>query len=470
MTARLKNLVWIFVEKFGLIVVSFIAFYIFAKYLTADEYGLGVLSIAVVEFVGIFFVGLWNDPLVRRKDTLLEAYSSVFWIGGVGVVLLMSGFNFAVKYITENNELALLTSIASIKVLAVVLARPFVAQLRRDRNFKHLALRTLLGKILGTVVGITLAIQGFGALAVVSQIVVMELIAFTILIWGCTKLICAKVDFKLFMTLTREGVPIAIREVLTGSMTKSTIIIMGLTLSPTIIGYFAFANRLIELPFNALRTGLRSYVLPVMSKRIEAGRKIGAMINYLTLATSLLIFPVFISVAILAPPFITLLFDGKWDFAIQIFQFIAVLGGIKLFILYHGIALVALGKAKVGVWFEISNVAIALLLIYLLTPVYGLNGVVVALSLHLVLDFIIKIYSLNKVIDYDIQDYIKNFSKMLVSGFVLLFVLSQNIFSNDTGIYLSTVMTSIMGGSVYFISLFILRFDFRKNMTLALIK
>jgi len=272
------------------------------------------------------------------------------------------------------------------------------------------------------------------------------------------------------MTLTREGVPIAIREVLTGSMTKSTIIIMGLTLSPTIIGYFAFANRLIELPFNALRTGLRSYVLPVMSKRIEAGRKIGAMINYLTLATSLLIFPVFISVAILAPPFITLLFDGKWDFAIQIFQCIAVLGGIKLFILYHGIALVALGKAKVGVWFEISNVAIALLLIYLLTPVYGLNGVVVALSLHLVLDFIIKIYSLNKVIDYDIQGYIKNFSKMLVSGFVLLFVLSQNIFSNDTGIYLSTVMTSIMGGSVYFISLFILRFDFRKNMTLALIK
>ena len=310
---RLKNLFWIFVEKSGLIFLSFVAFYFFAKYLSADEYGLGVLAIVIVEFIGIFFSGLWNEPLVRRSTKVAESYSSVFWLGGLGVIILMPIFNLGILFFTDNNELTLLTSIASIKVLAVVLARPFVAQLRRNKDFKLLAVRTLFGKIVGAFVGIILAINGFGSLAVVSQIVVMQVLELLVLIWGNSGLIRSKVELTLFIKLSSEGIPIAVKDVLTGSLVKGTIIILGITTSPTIIGYFAFANRLIDLPFNSIRNGVKSYVIPVMARRSEVDRNIGPLMSNLTFATAVFTFPIFIIFSTIGPPFISLLFDENWD-------------------------------------------------------------------------------------------------------------------------------------------------------------
>jgi len=468
--SRLKNIFWIFIEKFGLIVFSFATFYIFAKYLAVKEYGLGVLSIAIIEFVGVFFVGLWNDPLVRRESLVLESYSAVFWLGGGAVVIIMPLFNIAVLLITENSELALLTSIASIKVLAVVLARPFVAQLRRDRNFKLLAVRTLIGKILGAITGIIMAVRGFGALAVVSQIVVMEILALFIMLWGKAELVRTKVEFSVFLSISREGGPIAVRQLLSSSMVRGTILVMGFTTSTTMIGYFSFANRLIELPFGAISTGVRSYVLPVLAKRSQQEQSIGPLTSQLSFATAFFLFPVFIFVSILAPPFITLFFDGKWDSAIPLFQGIALLGGLKLFVLYHGIALVALGKSKIGIWLEIINVGVSLLLIYFLTLEYGLQGVVIALSAHLIFDIIIKVYSLKKAIDYPVISYLKNLFKMLISGLVLVYSLIQSLLFFDSGIYQSTIIAFLVGAATYILSLVFLRFDSNKSIRLVLIK
>ena len=258
--------------------------------------------------------------------------------------------------------------------------------------------------------------------------------------------------------------------VLTGSMVRGPIIILGFTTSPAIIGYFAFASRLIELPFNAIRTGLRSYVLPVMAKRSEVGQDIGPLITHLTFATTFLMFPVFIIISALAPPFITLLFDGNWDAAIPIFKFIGILGGLKFFFLYHGIALVALGKAKIGVWFEISNAAGALILIFFLTPIYGLGGVVIALVVNLIFDFVIKIYSLTIVIDYDIKVYICNALKLLNSGLIMFILLLINPFRIGTNIYISTFIAIVLGVTAYVGSLITMKFSYKQYITQALNK
>ncbi|EPJ56255.1 MAG: hypothetical protein OFPI_00450 [Osedax symbiont Rs2] len=467
---RLKNLFWIFLEKIGLIVLSFIAFYFFAKYLSVDDYGIGVLAIVIVEFIGMFFSGLWSDPLVRRSTKVAESYSSVFWIGGLGVIILMPVFNLGILYFTNNRELALLTSIASIKVLAVVLARPFVAQLRRDKNFKLLAVRTLLGKVVGAVVGIVLAINGFGALAVVSQIVVMQVLELLVLIWGNSGLIRSRVELTLFIKLSREGIPIAVKDVLTGGLVKGTIIILGFTTSPTIIGYFAFANRLIDLPFNSIRNGVKSYVIPVMARRSEVDQNIGPLMSNLTFATAVFTLPIFIMISTVGPPYISLLFDGNWDSAIPIFQYIGFLACIKLFFLYHGIALVSIGKGKIGVWLEISNTIVTLVITFLLSPIYGLAGVVISLGINLIFDVIIKIYSLVGLIEYDIKKYFYDLLKVSLSGIIMLLVIIQNQSFFDTNIYISTFFTIITGFISYILSLIIFRFTFNRYIKLALEK
>lgn len=460
---RIKNLIWIFVEKFGLIVVSCVAFYIFATYLSAEEYGLGIFAIAIVEFFSIFFSGLWNDPLVRQKNRLLDAYASVFWLGGLLAIFTMSLLNIVIFIFNDNVFLNTLILIASVKVVAVVLARPFVAQMRRDRNFKVLAVRTLSGKLLGAFFGITMAIYGYGALAVVMQLVVMELFSLLVLMRGNVKQISSGIDLKLFIKLCREGVPIALRQIVAGSLIKGTTIILGLTTSASVVGYFGFANRLVELPFAALNTGLRSYSLPVISSRFNNGQNISQLITRLSLATAFLLVPVFLMTSVLAPPIFEFFFAGKWADSVTIFQMFAILTAFKFLFLYHGISIIAIGKAKVGMLYEVSNALVTFIIVWLLSESFGLLGVVVAFSINLLLDFIIKIWSLRQVLDYQVSYFLSALLKIVVAGAIMLVAMN---FINESSIYLYLNIAFVLsvGMIVYLLILTMLRFDFKLYM------
>jgi len=464
---RLKNLIWIFVEKFGLIVVSFITFLIFAAYLSAQEYGEGIFAIAVVEFVGVFLSGLWNDPLVRQNKRVLAAYSSIFWFGGATAcltVLLVLGLLYLVN---SDISLLILVAIASLKVLAVVLARPFVAQMRRERNFKKLAMRTLGGKLLGALIGIVMAMSGFGSLAVIMQIVVMETASLLVMMWGNSKYLAASTDFKLFINMTVEGFPIAIRQVVSGSLIRGTIVILGFTTSSQTVGYFGFANRLVELPYAAINTGLRSYVLPVFASRANQGLDISTLITRLTVATASLLMPIFLWVAVLAPFMLSMLFADKWSSATEIFQVIAILAACRFLTLYHGIALISLGKAKVGMVYEIANALVTLMLVLGLSFTFGLTGVLVALTINLGLDFVIKIVSLKVVLNYALRDYLINMGKMLLA-LVCMFgalLLCQQLNVNP---YVRMVIAVCVSALVYLVVLRLLRFDIKHNIVSAL--
>ena len=156
--------------------------------------------------------------------------------------------------------------------------------------------------------------------------------------------------------------------------------------------------------------------------------------------------------------------------AIPIFQYIGFLACIKFFFLYHGIALIALGKGKIGMWLEISNAIATLVLTFLLTPIYGLGGVVISLGVNLILDFIIKIYSLIEIIDYDIKVYIFDSFKLLISGAIMLMVITQNQTYFDSNVYISTIFAILIGCSSYILSLIVLSFNFKRHINLALRK
>src|SRR5690606_30892097 len=91
---RLTRLAWIFSEKFGLILLSMLSFFVFAHLLTPEELGVGVLIIVIVELVGLLFSSLIEDPLVRRPQVTPRQRATAFWacvvagLGSLGVFSL----------------------------------------------------------------------------------------------------------------------------------------------------------------------------------------------------------------------------------------------------------------------------------------------------------------------------------------------------------------------------------------------
>lgn len=464
---RLVNLLWIFIEKGGLIILSFATFYFFALFLSPGEYGEAIFALAIAEFLGMFLCSMWNDPLVRTKYDLNTAYSSIFWLGGSLTLCLVLILLVVIFIIAGTDLLFILIAVASIKVLASVLARPFVAQMRRDKNFKRLALRTLFGKLLGALVGILMVIQGIGPLAVIMQLVVMEVFSLVTLMYGNRHYITSKPVLSIFINISKEGIAVAVRQVLTNSLVKGIIIVLGVTTSKSAVGYFAFAYKIIELPYSAFVMGLRSYAVPVFASRANELGTLSAFLLKLTIATSFILVPMFIGAAVLAPPAISWLFDSKWDEAIFLFQIVVLLMGIRLFVLYHSICMIALGKASIGVIYEICNAVTTIVVVYFFAPSFGVLAAVYALGINVFLDFIIKVICLSKVIDAKVLEHLKACSVIMLSGTLmfLTLILSGEMVSN---IILSSVISFLLGLLIYVLTLLLFKMNLKKSVINAL--
>ena len=97
-----------------------------------------------------------------------------------------------------------------VKILFTMMARVYVAQMRRSGNFKLLASRTLLGKVVGGGTGIVVALLGFGPWAVIAQALIMDLVSMVVLMRGDRRRIPFAIDGPLLLDLLRTGTPVAI--------------------------------------------------------------------------------------------------------------------------------------------------------------------------------------------------------------------------------------------------------------------
>lgn len=178
---RLVTLGWIFTEKFGLILLSMITFVAYARLLSPAELGVGTIIIAIVELVGLIYSSVLEDPLVRLQRLEDKHISTAFWAAVLVSLLSIVLISVAVVFYTSDPMLRWMTALASVKILFTMMARVYVAQMRRSGNFKMLASRTLLGKVVGGVAGIAVALWGLGAWAVIAQALIMEFVSIIVL-------------------------------------------------------------------------------------------------------------------------------------------------------------------------------------------------------------------------------------------------------------------------------------------------
>lgn len=456
MRHRLVNLAWIFYEKFSLIGLSIGSFMVFALLLGPEQFGLGVLAVTLVEAIGIIYCSIIEDPLVRRTRCSKSLYASVFCFGGLlalgSATMLVAG-----SLLFGASELFIgLVALAGVKLVATVLSRPFVADLRRKRNFKSLANRTLAGKLIGTTVGILAALWGAGAWAVVLQAVMMETVSLILLLYWHHDLVSSKADIHRFGLIFRAGLPLGVKMFSRGMLVRAITLVLGMVSDATTVGYFAFANRLVDLPRLALSDGLLSYALPAIAKRANQGPDVGRFVSSISLSTTTLLAPLFLGAMVLGGDLIHLLFDAKWQLAITPFQCLCLLAALRCLVLYVPATLIALGKARWGMEADLLLLLGALLITWLYGSEWGAMAAVAAMALQLSGDLLIKLYQLHKLFSPRWQPVLRDYGFVALAA--VLMMASIELLRVPQFLPLPEVLMAIAtGAAVYFLGLFTLR-------------
>ncbi|CAH0529080.1 oligosaccharide flippase family protein [Vibrio hippocampi] len=423
---RLAKLIWIFIEKFGMIFLSIISFYVLASQLTPKQLGLGVLAIAAVEAIAVLINAALEGPYVCAEKTDKKTDGSFFWTSIILAVLgqlLVIGITWLV---TSDMFFLILVSVASLKILMSIGARVYIANMRREGQFKSIAIRTIFGKVLGTIAGITMAIYGGGAWAIVIQGVVIDFVSLAVLMYIDRRPLPLYIDYKYMVNLLRLGIPLSINALNVDMLIRGISLILGSVAGAVEVAMYNFATRLVDLPRSGILFGLSSYALPVFSRRYNNSTEQDHLKPFFADTcryTYLILFPCFLGLALLAPYVVLLIFGEKWQDAIPILQVLSLLAAFSIVFAYVPALLIATKQPKLTVKAQLFSSFVALLVLSVFGGTYGAMAAALAMCAKYIFGAPFNLLAISKLLQVRLTFMFDLIYQSVVAGIVMTSVI-----------------------------------------------
>ncbi|MFG6525801.1 lipopolysaccharide biosynthesis protein [Sulfitobacter sp. M23508] len=308
---------------------NFIIFAILARILGVEAFGLLAMVAAFVLFSEFLVRETISDILLTRDALSPERLNSVFWLlallGGVLTIALYLGAGLVSKFYNEPIAGELLIGLSPTVLMISLTAVP-VAILRREMKFRVLAIRAALGAAVGGVVGIGMALTGYGVWSLVGQRLAMTATNI-VMAWGAVSwrpaFHASRDHMRRILHFSHRILGLRAAEL---AAVQSPAVIIGAMLGPVQAGYYAIAWRVIETASFLMITPLRTVAQPAFGAAARDGDQAADLLIDVMRLTGFLAFPAFAGLAVLSEPALVLLFGQKWAPAAPVLSLMSVFG------------------------------------------------------------------------------------------------------------------------------------------------
>ena len=182
----ISGAIWTFADSFLVRGLSFVANLILARMLGPREFGLiGMIAIFIAIGISLIDSGL-SASLIRTKNVSDEDYSTVFVINLLFSVCIYGLIFVIAPYIAMFYEQDILTNLIRVYCLGFIITAFTAVQLailNREMKFKKITKINAPATIIGIVVGLVTAYNGFGVWSIVWMYLTTQA-CFSVFIWA----------------------------------------------------------------------------------------------------------------------------------------------------------------------------------------------------------------------------------------------------------------------------------------------
>jgi polysaccharide transporter, PST family len=417
-----KGVFWSIIQKWGREAISFLTFVALSRLLTPDAFGLVAMAFVFVTFVQVFLDQGLGDAIVQRANIEAQHLDTAFWIsiltGAVLTACGIAGSDLIATFFREP-RLALVLKWLSVCFILTALSSIQTAILQRQLAFRSLAARSLAATLVGGIVGVGMAFAGFGVWSLVAQEIANDVTA-AIVLWSASDwrpgFRISKMHYKQLFSF---GISIVGNNMLDNIMRRSDDFLIGYVLGPTLLGYYNIGYRLLLVIMRVV-TGITNAVAFPTFSRIQANpeRMRRAFYN-VTQYTSLLAFPVFIGLAVLAPELVPALFGDKWLPSIPVMQTLSFVGILQSLMFFNGTVIKASGKPAWQLGIMLLNTVFSVIG-FLLVVRWGIVAVAASFVIVGYVLAPVSFAAVRKLIQIDLRTYLWQFLTPLLSSLVMV--------------------------------------------------
>jgi len=324
---------WILLESLLNAVAGVGMMMVIGRLIGPTEYGKAtavISTVLLIELVSSFGV---VEAIVQSKNKSGTALDTAFWTGlGMGLAGTAATAVCAplLAWSYGDPHLATMAGIYGISCTLTGLSAVPLGVLIRKMRARALMLRTLLSKAVVLAVGVALAKLDYGAWSVLISMLAGSAAACATLWARHLRPPGLSFDGGEFQRMAHFGGLLSADLFVAAVAARLSLLLIGATQGYTILGYFAFALRIVDelsslVGTFASRFGL-AYFSSLQSARELAAKTFERGTHYATSFT----LPALFGVAVVAPDAVPVIFGHDWQPAVIIVQIFAVAWGIML--------------------------------------------------------------------------------------------------------------------------------------------
>ena len=305
---------------------------VLARLLTPYDWGLAAMAVLLSGFVVVFTDSALGTALIQQRELREEDRSTVFWISvGAGVLLALTGIALADPLAGFYGEPAVSPLIVAVSVgfFISALGTTHQALLLREMQFRRLELRQIAASIVGPCVGIGIALLGYGAWAIIGQLLA-EAVTSTLLLWLLTPWRPSATFSTASVRRLGAFAGNVFGENLAFQAGRSLSgVFIGRLLGAAALGTYSLATNLILIPVTRIAGPLQQVFFPAFSRMRDDRERIADVWIRATRLIGAVSIPALVGLVIVAPEFVEVVLGSRWSEATPVIRILAVVGIVQ---------------------------------------------------------------------------------------------------------------------------------------------
>jgi len=455
-----KGVLWSAIQSWGTQAIAFIVFFVLARLLEPEAFGLVALAGVFLAFVQLFIDQGLSTAIVQRQDLEPEHLDSAFWTNlGISFLLTLVGIAVAglVAELFKEPQLTPILRWLSLSFLLSGFKGVQQALFQRQLAFKALAIRSLVAVVAGGVVGVVMAFSGFGVWSLVGKQLVNELVGVVVL-WGASDWRPGfNVSVRHFQELFAFGINLLGIRILEFFNVRSDDFLIGYFLGPVALGYYTVAYKLLLIMLQLLTTVTVKVALPTFSRLQQEPERMRQGFYQVTQLTSLISFPIFLGMATLAPELVPILFGKQWIPSIPVMQILAFVGILISVEHFTSTVIMAMGKPSWKLGLSCINSVINVIG-FAIAVRWGIAAVAAAYVIRGYMLSPLSFFAVQKLIRLQLKPYLSLFFPPIVGsiGMIVTIVISRYYLDGLLNMFTLLVVCVGIGILTYGIILFMI--------------
>lgn len=401
--------------------VNFLVFLLTSRMLSPEDFGVVALAVTVAMLVAALGPVGFGEALVQRASLRPDHLDTVFWMcvsfAAIAAALMVAGS----RQIGDAFGSDILATLAPIFALKVVFEMASVvpnALIVRSMRFHLVALRTLVATLISAGVAIGLVLTGHGLWALVFAHLSASFVKAAVTWWTCGWLPRGLPRLEAFRELARYGFFACGNQLVQILGSRADQAVIGLVLGVRPVGLYNFSKRIFSMINDVVSGALGTVSHPMFSEVQHQPDKIRRGFLVATFLSSVISFPIFAGLALVADRAIPLLFGAQWSEALWPLRLLCALGLITCIGTLQAALIKSRGRADWWFYYQLVS-SLLNLAIFVVFARHGLTLMLVVMVAKTYLVWPVAVSMTLRLVDMRLAAYARQFAAPLAAILVM---------------------------------------------------